>query len=241
MSCKVPLKTVKFLTDNNEFLSDLEDLERYIYEEINCMSAHYANTSGLVNYKIVGNNAVLGKRFNKDISKAKCALTELTQEDITKFIKKERQTLKINVNGADIELGPESFTIETSFDAGLGPNELGLTQEGITVVIDTTQDEEVLELYTMRLFIVTVQKMRKNTKLKPWNKINIYYETKNPALHTVVNKKKTEIVQELLYPVYAVSCQEEIKEGVITSQDKMILEHSVKITITDATGEFLKS
>ena len=90
----------------------------------------------------------------------------------------------------------------------------------------------------MRLFVTTVQKMRKNTNLKPWNKIGIYYETESELVKRVINKFYDQVCEELIYKVYEMKdfdkSQPEIK-----TQESDLNGHLVKFTITDFDGTFL--
>ena len=81
--------------------------------------------------------------------------------------------------------------------------------------------------------------MRKNTKLRPWNKIGIYFASSSPLINNMINKFSQEFEQELLYPVKEMQDRIPTEQEIVT-QKCDINGIDVTITITDAVGDFAK-
>jgi isoleucyl-tRNA synthetase len=202
-SIKVPLKTVVIINENEDFIEDLQVLERYMREEINGLDIIYKTTCGLSHYKLEPNNKDLGIVFKNDAKLIKSKLLELSQEEIINYVNNKEIGITLNGIGQDnkvIILNEPFFTVIKEQNLALGQNELTMVHDNTTIIIDHTYDNEVIELYTKRLLIVGIQEMRKNTRLRPWDKINIYYKSSS-FIENVFLKFKNEIDQELNYPV----------------------------------------
>ena len=234
-SAKVPLKHVIVACLNQEFTDDIKALEQYILEEINAIKIIYMTSYAQNTCKLEPNFKELGLKYRKQSNDIKIKLLELSQ-DILQSYQKD-QGLTIQLNGQSLVIHEPSFTIKQEQVLTLSPTEIGLVEDGVSIIVDFDQSNEVVELYTKRLFIVAVQKMRKNTKLRPWNRIGIYYETNSQLVKDTINKFNKEIEEELLYPVH--NMQDRIlTEKEIVSEKCDINSNEVTILITDMDGTF---
>lgn len=233
-SAKAPIKHVTIANDDQEFLDDLKLLERYMREEINALNISYKSSCGVVKYTIVPNQKELGQKFRGKANDIKNELSKLTQDDIINYTGNTENGLTV----FNEVLFEPLFSIIKQHELELNENELGDINGQTSVVINFSQDEEVLEAYIMRLFIVSVQQMRKKTKLRPWNKIGIYYKTDNDLINKVIEKRRDDIKQELLYDVYKMENRNMDEREIVTS-DCNICDGVVLVTITDIVGDFI--
>jgi len=236
-SAKVPLKHVILAHHNPEFIDDLKALERYIMEEINAMKVIYSLDYTQGSYVMEPNAKELGLKYRKQSNDIKSKLLELPQTVLETYNKEKGLT--ISLNGLEIIISEPVFTVRKEAVLKLTPTEIGLIEGELSVIVDFEQSTEVVELYTKRLFIVAVQQMRKNTKLRPWNKIGIYFESSNPLIRNMINKFSQEFEQELLYPVKEMQDRIPTEQEIVT-QKCDINGIDVTITITDAVGDFAK-
>jgi hypothetical protein len=110
----------------------------------------------------------------------------------------------------------------------MNETELFCLSDNLMIIIDAEHTEEVKEQHMRRLFCKEVQNLRKRTSLHPWDKINIYYDTKSRALEVAIKNNYDLIVEQLLYDVYPGRCTE---ENSIASVSAWVLENPVYISL----------
>ena len=236
-SNKVPIKNVIVINDDQQYLDDVKVLERYLCEEVNAMTISYETTIGTTNYKLEPNNKEIGMKYRNQAGEIKTKLLEMSQDKITEYLANKDIGLSISVTGKDITLNEPTFSVCKYQNLTLKKHELSITEGSTIIVADFTHDEGVLEEHIMRLFIVSVQKMRKATSLHPWNKIGIYYKTDNETINKVLVKRSNELKQELLYEVMLME-DRNMNEKEIKTEEHEIYDSAVLITITDKVGDF---
>lgn len=224
-SAKMPIKNVTIVDNNN----DIKILERYLCEEINAMSITYKQEHGTVSYKVEPNNKTIGQTFRGLAKDIKNKLESLTNLEIETVI--ENKKVVIEFGKDKIELDEQYYKITKQHDLQLKENEDGLVVDDVIVIVDFTQDELVLENYITRLFVVSVQKMRKTSKLRPWNKIRIYYKTDNGLILKTLAKNAEKIGTELLYPISPETSYD--LDKVIKSETNTINNSDIVITLVD--------
>lgn len=236
VSVKVPLKTVTIVNESPEFIDDLKHLERYMCEEINAINIVYTPSCGTTHYKIQLNHKEIGTKYRNKANPIKTKLTELSQDVLVEYLKNSQNGLTLNIDGLDVTVNEPLFSLIKQQELTLTPEiEFSLNERGTTVIIDCTQDPQVMELYAKRLLIVAIQKMRKDAKLKPWNKIGIYYKTDSQLITQVLTSYHNDITQELIYPVYHID-KRDVSEREIVSTDHDINGQKVNVVITDLTN-----
>lgn len=226
-SIKVPLRYVAIINENDDYINDLKALERYMKEEINALNVIYKSTHGTIKYKLEPNNKDLGLVFKSEAKTIKLKLAELSQEEINEYIKNKE--IVLNYDGKDVVLTEQFFTLVKEQNLSLGENQLSAKYNNTLVIVDHTYDDEIIDLYTKRLLIVGIQKIRKDTNLRPWDKIKIYYKTCN-SLTYVFTKFSNEISEELNYPVLRIEELSDRTNHIVTSNFK-VGDDEVAITI----------
>lgn len=228
-SNKMPLKKVIIVSENNIVLEDLQILERYMREEINTIDIEYKTSFGSVNYVLEPNHKELGQKFKKNATEIKKMLKALSQEEIKKYII-NKESFSINLNNQTFLLDETMVKISKTYDLDLADNQVYAVDSDVMVIVDMTQDINVVQLHIMRLLIVNIQQMRKETSLRPWDKINIYYQTESETIKNVINKYYQTICQELTYNV--IEQNGHIDEEIIISKSVQIHDANIMITIT---------
>lgn len=229
-SAKMPLKHVTIINIDTNFLDNIRLLERYMREEINTLHISYELARGTITYKLEPNSKELGKQFRGQANTIKTMLEKVSQEDILKYI--DTKLLVLNIGNVDVTITEPLFNVIKIRDLGLKTNELSNNMNDTTVIVDFDQTEEVLETYITRLFVVAVQKMRKNTKLRPWNKIGIYYSTTDDLINKVLHNNAESIKTELLYGINLLN-NRNMNEPEIKTCEYEINKSKIIITITD--------
>jgi hypothetical protein len=174
-------------------------------------------------------NKELGLAFKTDAKKIKEKLSALTQEEIMEYMTNKNLVLECNEEA--IILDEYYFTLTKEQKLELGTNELSTSDNETTVIIDHTYDEGVIELYTKRLLIAGIQEVRKNSNLKQWEKIRIYYKSVG-YIEGIFNKFSNEISQELNNPVLY-SNEDDFNSNIRAKASFQVHGNDVNIVIVD--------
>lgn len=190
ISSKIPLKKISIICKNKYVLDDINSIYEYICDEINCLQIECnMELNDTINdnilYIIQPNVKSLGKKFKNDMKNIIKELKSLDQLKLKKFHNNEIDQLELFYNNKQLLFDKNDIT--TSM---LCENNNILTKiekipieynddyfNDIIILIDTTYDKNVLDLYKIRLLINEIQKFRKESGLHPWDKICIHYET----------------------------------------------------------------
>lgn len=231
-SAKVPINYVTICTDNNKLADSIREFERYFREEINSINIKYSTMEGLVDYKIITNPKILGKKYRSNANKIKSALEALDSKTVQKILDEKYNTIDIMcVDGNVISIPTTDFET-TVISRTCSENELTITEKDVLVIANFEHTQEVKDMYMMRLFVKTVQDMRKNSKLRPWNVIKIYYETDNVSMIRVLQENNEQIVEELIYNIYPMTeCECTDKEKLVAEKECLILDINIRIRI----------
>jgi isoleucyl-tRNA synthetase len=201
---KMPINQVTICHNDKEFLSDLMELERYMKEELNSLTVTYRDQEGLVQYKCEPNHKAIGKRFRRLGTKVKEALADLDPEVVQDYHNGVIDELTITVEDTKHILTRDEVNTTVEMNVKTGDNEMALLDNGVLVITDFKKTPLIMELYRYRLYITTVQGLRKATNLRPWNKIKIYYDTKDSDMLDMLGKYREELKEELLYYSYPI-------------------------------------
>jgi isoleucyl-tRNA synthetase len=200
-SVKVPLKHVTIVNEDIDVLNDLKELEKYLYEDTNALKINYETSYGEFKYTMDPNSKELGKKFKNSAKNIKQELEKISKDTIIKYLNYKDKYLEIVLDGNTHTLDDTYFKIIKEYDYKLNSNEVGMTDNDTLVIVNHSYDDEVIELHTKRLLIVGIQNIRKNTNLKPWDKIGIYYKTNSEGIKFIFSKFYDDIHRELGYPV----------------------------------------
>lgn len=222
LNAKTPIKNVIIAHNDSTFLEDIRTLESYLKEEIGSLNIEYTSQEGLIVYTVEPKNKEIGSYFKKEATVVK----KLIKEN-EKYIleNKDEEQFKIGdfiINQSMINIRPQLI----SNDSDMIKSKI---ENNIIVIANFTQDETTKKLHNKRLFIRAIQNMRKNSELKPWNKIYIYYQTEDQKFIDMVKEFNDTLVHELLYPVFN---DEYPKDKKLVKEDKHDINGAVvKIAI----------
>lgn len=260
ISAKIPLKKVLIICKNKYILDDINSIDEYIYDEINCLQIDYeTHINDEINndilYKIQPNVKILGKKFKTNMKNIIKHLETLDQFTLKKFHNNEINELKIyydnqelvfdrndvitsmecknnnmlikiekilTINDLDMSDNfstpqhlnntPHGLNIESNTYANIQTQNSvcidnfpayvdGENMDDIIILIDTTYDKNVIELHKIRLFVIEIQKFRKECGLHPWDKICIYYDTDSYEIKNIINKNYSLIYNKIKYDI----------------------------------------
>jgi len=195
---KRPVFEVKIGCASDKEWEIIQDVLYYIYTECNVMNIRrcdfgfYVKTRAEPNYASI---ATYLKEHNL-ISHIKKVTNFITGMDIRQII--QFQTTKEIIFEIDKMINViklDSTHIRISYD--LITPEIGIRQSGgILVKIDATYNEEIEKTHYIRLISNAIQMHRKQTMLKPWNIIKVYYHTDSEKINLFISSHKSEFISK---------------------------------------------
>jgi isoleucyl-tRNA synthetase len=200
-SVKVPIKKVIIAHSDPEFINDVKAIDEIIQDEINCLEFSYHDLDPkYIDYTIQPNIKAIGLKFKNDKNIIMANIVNISKQEIELFAENEENVIVITLNNNFFELTHQDLKVIKNVKL---PNEsnnsISETNDGLMVAIDCTFDEEIINLHLIRMFIVQVQKLRKYTELRPWDKIKVFYDcdTMNALLEThhdsIISRLKCEL------------------------------------------------
>lgn len=168
---RLPLRRILLPVLDEKFQQDVEQVKELILSEVNVKEIEFINdTAGMVSKKAKANFKTLGKRLGKNMKVAADIIQSLDQEAIAKFEK--GGALTITVEGEEYALEREDIEV-ISEDI---PGWQVASEDGITVALDVTLDDELLAEGTARELVNRIQNLRKNSGLNVTDRISIKVE-----------------------------------------------------------------
>ena len=164
-----------------------------IADELNVKNVEFTDdTSALTSYTFKPQLKTLGRRFGKNIGLVKNILAEIDGNKAMQEIN-ETGKLTISVDGVCEELEKDDLLIESAQKDGYVSD----SDYGITVALETTLSEELIEEGFVREIISKIQTMRKDSGFEVMDNIKIY-ENGSEKLEGVMQKNAETIKSETL-------------------------------------------
>ncbi|HEX3038923.1 MAG TPA: isoleucine--tRNA ligase [Caproiciproducens sp.] len=167
--------------------------QEIIREELNCKEVCFTqDVSDFASYSFKPQLRTLGQKYGKKIAEIKAFLANLNGN----AAKKELDTvgtLTILLSDGDIYLSPDDLLIETK----QSEQYVSMTDNGITVVIDTNITEELLEEGFVREIISKIQTMRKEANFNVIDHI-VVYERGNCKIEKIISDHLESIKSDVL-------------------------------------------
>ena len=170
INVRQPLPRIMVVTEAGVAKDDVEEVREIILDEVNVKQIEYiAGSSGVVKRTAKPNFKRLGSRLGKLMKPVTEAVKRLGDEEIGLYMRES--VLTIQVNGEAIELGPEDVEVTSEGISGW----LVEQEEGVTVALDTTIDNELLAEGLAREVVNRVQNMRKTADFDVTDRILVEY------------------------------------------------------------------
>ncbi|XP_023756284.1 isoleucine--tRNA ligase, cytoplasmic [Lactuca sativa] len=175
-SLKIPLREMIVAHTDAEFLDDITGkLGEYLLEELNVLSIVPCNDTLMYAYlRAEPNFSVLGKRLGKSMRIVAEAVKAMSQEEILSFEKSG----EITIANHCLKLSDIKIIREFKLPDGVTEEEMGGYADGdVTVVLDLRPDDSLFEAGFARLVVNRIQKLRKDSKLKPTDIVEVYFKS----------------------------------------------------------------
>lgn len=174
--------------------ANLGELYRHIIlQELNIKELKFmTDMSDFISYTFKPQLKLLGQKFGKKIGEIRTALQELDGAKAKKELD-ETGTLKLTLSDGEISLTAEELLIETAQKEGL----TSVSERGLTVALDTTLTDELVEEGFVREIVSKLQSMRKDAGFVVTDHIHVY-QNGSDKIAGILKKYESEILGDVL-------------------------------------------
>jgi isoleucyl-tRNA synthetase len=192
---KTPLKTLKVIHQDPSLLNEMSKLEEYIKVELNIKNVEYmTNESDFVVLSAKPNLPVLGKKLGKEMGSFKALIEKLPSSDVLKI----ENGGKVTLNNVDFDAN------EILVYRNAKPGTQAVTNRLITIDMDCTLDQDLIDEGLAREMVNRIQKTRKDSNFNVADRIEVSVHT-TPELANVFTKFQSYIASETLMTKGSVS------------------------------------
>jgi isoleucyl-tRNA synthetase len=208
-----PLSKIMIPVKDENMKTQLEKVSHLIKSEVNIKEIEFLSPDNNILVKNVKPNfKTLGKKYGKQMKQIQAYFTNMSQEEIHQFEKNNGTHL--NVDGVDVELTLEDALISTQDIPGWAVT----SQDDLTVALDMTITDELMQEGLAREIVNRVQNLRKTGGFEVTDRIELLIE-KNEKTDAAVEKFGDYICTETLATINKVDTlegveAEELVEGV---------------------------
>ena len=208
-----PLSKIMIPVANETMKEQIEKVSHLIKSEVNIKEIEFLSPDNNILVKNVKPNfKTLGKKYGKQMKQIQAYFTNMSQDEIHAFEKNNGTHL--NVDGVDVELTLEDALISTQDIPGWAVT----SQDDLTVALDMTITDELMQEGLAREIVNRVQNLRKTGGFEVTDRIELLIE-KNEKTDTAVERFGDYICAETLATITKVEAldgveAEELVEGV---------------------------
>ena len=182
-------KTLTVIHKDKELLGEITKLEDYIKGELNIKNVEYSTKEKhFIKLFAKPNSPVLGKKLGKTFGKFMKLITNLKPEEVVFY----ENTNSIDIDGENFSKGEILIFREPKEGTNTMSNRF------ISIDLDITLDQELLDEGLAREIVNRIQKTRKEINLHVDDRIKVEY-TSDEKLNSVIKKFEDKIMSETLY------------------------------------------
>ena len=157
-------------TDADAGLGEL--YQDIIKQELNVKELHFlSDMSQFTDYTFKPQLKLLGKKLGKRLGEVRQALSELDGSAAKKELD-DTGVLKLALPGGEVDLTAEELLIDTAQKEGF----TSISDRGLTVVLDTTLNDQLIEEGFVREIVSKLQSMRKDAGFNVVDHIEVYHQ-----------------------------------------------------------------
>lgn len=209
-----PLQKIMIPASDAKMKAQIKAIKDLVLSEVNVKELEFmSEDSDILVKEIKANFKALGPKYGKQMKAIAAAISNFNQEDITKLEKEN--SCKIAVDGADIEISTEDVFINSQDIPGL----LVANHKGLTVALDVSISNDLLEEGIARELVNRIQNMRKDAGLEVTDRITLSI-AKSETIESAVTSNKAYICGETLADDILI-CEGEPKNAVPVEFDEI--------------------
>ena len=215
-----PLKKIMIPVDSDKQRQDILSIKNQLKSEINIKDVKIIDdSSGILVKQIKPNFKVLGPRFGKDLKLIAALINEMNNNQINEL--EQNGEIHIKVNEKNIKLVRSDVEISSKDIEGW----LVAHGSGISVALDISLNDNLVDEGIAREFINRIQNYRKNLDLEVTDIIEISI-TNDPILNRAIDSFKKYIKDETL--AKSINIVEQIQDGIKLEFDTMNIDFFIK-------------
>ena len=172
-SLRVPILKLIIGHSDLQFIENIKNMVDLIKDEVNCINIEIFDSSNNIDYDVIPNEKILGKKYGKNAKYVKEEVLNLSFDQKESFYKNKVYQL----NYLNILIDFEDFIIKLIPKKLEDPNVICTYNNELLIGIDTQNNESVMIAHNIRLFVCQIQKIRKEIGVHPWDPIEIIYNS----------------------------------------------------------------
>ena len=170
-----------------------EDYVSIVEEELNIRNVVFVQDAGdLMSYNFKPQMRTLGPKYGKKLGAIRNALAGLNGSAAKQELD-ANGVLKLDIGDEVIELAAEDLLIEAVQKEGL----FSVSDNGVTVALDTTLTEELIEEGFVREMVSKIQTMRKDAGFEVMDHITVTMQG-SEKLQAILEKNKAAMAEDVL-------------------------------------------
>ena len=187
-----PLQKIMIPVSDEYITSQINAVKDLVLSEVNVKELDFmSEDSNILIKEIKANFKALGPKYGKQMKAIASSISNFNQADINQLEKEGSYPLSID--GADVVITTEDVFISSQDIPGL----LVANNKGITVALDITMSDELLEEGIARELVNRIQNMRKDAGLEVTDRITLSI-SQNEKIESAIVSNKSYICGETL-------------------------------------------
>jgi len=212
-----PLSRLMISVDNMKDHDDLREMSVIICDELNIKKIELLDTGDdLVVKSAKANFKVLGPKVGKLMGKLAPIIQSFSRDQIDNFEKKGFE--RVALEGQEIKLMPEDIEIRTDSKEGYAT----YTDSDLTLALDLSLNDDLLEEGFARELINRIQNMRKESDFSVTDRIEVFLDKMSEKMTTTIKNKQKYIMNETLAVVISYKGDGNINLKEITIGDESL-------------------
>ena len=184
MRVRQPLQKVMIPASGEKMKEQINAIKDLVLSEVNVKELDFMEEdSNILVKEIKANFKALGPKYGKQMKAIAAAIGKFEQADIKELESKEAYTL--NIEGKDLVITTEDVLISSQDIPGL----LVANNKGITVALDITMNEALIEEGIARELVNRIQNIRKDSGLEITDRIQLSI-TKHDKINAAISANK---------------------------------------------------
>ena len=214
MRVRQPLQKVMIPASGEKMKEQINAIKDLVLSEVNVKELDFMDEdSNILVKEIKANFKALGPKYGKQMKAIAAAIGKFEQADIKELESKEAYTL--NIEGKDLVITTEDVLISSQDIPGL----LVANNKGITVALDISMNEALIEEGIARELVNRIQNIRKDSGLEITDRIQLSI-TKHDKINAAISANKKYICDETLADELLI-CEGEPKNAVAVEFDEI--------------------
>ena len=195
-------------TDADAGLGEL--YQDIIKQELNVKELHFlSDMSQFTDYTFKPQLKLLGKKLGKRLGEVRQALSELDGSAAKKELD-DTGVLKLALPDGEVDLTAEELLIDTAQKEGF----TSISDRGLTVVLDTTLNDQLIEEGFVREIVSKLQSMRKDAGFNVVDHIEVYHQGSQKIAQVLRDNE-----QSILSDVLGEACHHDQLDGYTAQWD----------------------